>query len=83
MERPISVAALHRALPHLDAVSIAGWIDAGEGAPTTRAAKVLEAVLMQVPRAEASALILADAALAHALGWDRSLIQISEPTRAD
>ncbi|WP_372834323.1 DUF1403 family protein [Puniceibacterium confluentis] len=70
VERPISVAALHRALPHLDAVSIAGWIDAGEGAPTTRAAKVLEAVLVQVPRAEASALILADSALAQALGWD-------------
>ena len=36
----------------------------------TRAAMVLEAVLAEAPRADVSALILADAALAQALGWD-------------
>ncbi len=41
------------------------------GAPVARAAQVLEAVLAEVPRAETAALILADAALAKALGWDR------------
>jgi hypothetical protein len=70
VERPVSVEALHRALPDLDAAQIASWLDAGQGAPVTRAAMVLETVLTNAPRAEASALILADAALAQALGWD-------------
>ena len=35
-----------------------------------RAALVLDAVLTEAPRAEVPALILADAALAQALGWD-------------
>ena len=46
------------------------WFDAGQGAPVGRAAMVLEAVLTQTPRQEVPALILADAALAQALGWD-------------
>ncbi|WP_282026290.1 DUF1403 family protein [Limimaricola cinnabarinus] len=41
------------------------------GAPVARAALTLEAVLADAPRAETAALILADAALAKALGWDR------------
>ncbi|MGX9849315.1 DUF1403 family protein [Limimaricola litoreus] len=41
------------------------------GAPIARAAATLEAVLAEAPRAETAALILADAALARALGWDR------------
>jgi hypothetical protein len=41
------------------------------GAPAARAALTLEAVLADAPRAETAALILADAALAKALGWDR------------
>ena len=39
----------------------------------SRAAAVLETVLAEAPRAEVPALILADAALAQALGWDRLL----------
>ncbi|OCX56614.1 hypothetical protein BFP70_19555 [Thioclava sp. SK-1] len=70
VERPVSVKALGRALPDLQAERIAGWLDAGQGAPVPRAAMVLEAVLMAAPRAEVPALILADAALAQTLGWD-------------
>lgn len=44
---------------------IAVWLDAGRGLPVARAA----AVLADNPRAESAALILADAALAQALGW--------------
>ncbi len=73
--RPVSVKALHRALAGVGAEKIAGWLDgcdprgAGTGAPVTRAAMVLEAVLAEAPRAEVTALILAEAALAQALGW--------------
>lgn len=70
VERPVLPKALHRALPNLDAARIAGWLDAGSGAPVRRAAMVLEAVLTDVPRADVSALILSDATLAQALGWD-------------
>jgi hypothetical protein len=69
-ERRVSVRALHRALPELETATIAGWLDADSGAPISRAAAVLESVLTQAPRAEVPALILADAALARALGWD-------------
>ena len=41
------------------------------GAAIARAAATLETVLAEAPRAEAAALILADAALARALGWER------------
>ena len=68
-ERPVSVKALHRALPTFDADQIAGWMDAGQGGPVARAAIVLERVLTEASRAEVAALILADAALAQALGW--------------
>jgi len=70
VDRPLSVRTLHRALPDLDAACIADWRDAGQGAPLARAATVLETVLQARPRSEAAALILADAALAEALGWD-------------
>jgi len=75
-ERAVSIKTLHRALPEVDADKIASWLDgcdprgAGQGAPGSRAAAVLEAVLTDAPRAEVPALILADAALAQALGWD-------------
>ena len=69
-ERPVSVKALGRTLPAFEPNQIAAWIDAGKGWPVTRAAMVLEAVLTEAPRAEVAALILADAALAQALGWD-------------
>lgn len=70
LERPVSVKALHRALPRIEAGQIAEWLDGGQGAPISRAAMVLEAVLTKTPRTEVPALILADAALAQALGWD-------------
>ena len=69
VERPVSVKALHRALPELEAATITGQLDAGKGAPVTRAATVLEGVLTEDPRADVPALILADAALTQALGW--------------
>ena len=73
VERPVSVKALDRALPTLESGQIAIWLDAGQGAPVSRAARVLEAVLNEVPRAEVPGLVLADAALAHSLGWDHLL----------
>jgi hypothetical protein len=69
-ERPVAVQALVRALPELQGDQIARWLDAGQGAAVSRAAMVLEAVLNDAPRAEAPALVLADATLAQALGWD-------------
>ncbi|MEW9920381.1 DUF1403 family protein [Marimonas sp. MJW-29] len=70
VERPVSIKALCRALPDLQAERIATWLDMGQGAPVTHAAMVLEAVLTEAPRADVSALFLADAALAQALGWE-------------
>lgn len=68
-ERLLSVKVLARALPGAEPGQIATWLDAGCGPPVTRAAMVLEAVLSDAPRAQAPALVLADAALAQALGW--------------
>jgi len=70
VERPVSVKALGRALPAFEPGQIAARLDEGQGAPVSRAAMVFEAVLREAPRAEVSALIFADAALAQALGWD-------------
>ena len=70
VERPVSIKSLSLALPTFEPGQIAGWLDAGEGAPVKRAALVLEAVLHNAPRADVAALVLADAALAQALGWD-------------
>ncbi|WP_306114942.1 MULTISPECIES: DUF1403 family protein [unclassified Roseovarius] len=69
VERPISVGALHRALPSLAPEQIAEWLDVGQRSPVTRSAAVLKTVLAECPREEGSALILAEAALAQALGW--------------
>jgi hypothetical protein len=69
VERPVSIKALGRALPILELGQIATWLDTGKGAPVTRAAMALEAVLREAPRADEAALVLADAALAQALGW--------------
>ena len=84
VERLVSVKALGRALPALEASQIGSWLDAGRGAPVARAAMVLEAVLREAPRADVAGLILADAALAQALGWDR-LVPLLAPglKRAD
>jgi len=73
VERPVTIKALCRALPELQTEQIARWLGAGSGALVTRAAAVLEVVLEAAPRAEVPALILADAALAQALGWDHAV----------
>lgn len=52
VEWPVSVKALHRALPGLDPDRIAGWLDAGTGAPVRRATIVLELVLDALPGTE-------------------------------
>ena len=72
-QRPVSVKAMHRAMPDLEPEKIATWLDAGQGAPVARAASVLQAVLADRPRDPATALILADAALAQTLGWSHVL----------
>ncbi|WP_306154060.1 DUF1403 family protein [Roseovarius sp. MMSF_3281] len=84
MERPVSIKALGRALPTLGPGQIAAWLDAGQGAPVRRAGLVLEAVLREAPRADVPGLILADAALSQALGWDH-LVPLLAPglKRAD
>lgn len=69
VERPISTKALHRALPDVEVEQIATWLDAGQGAPVPRAATVFQAVIEDRPRDPAAVVILADAALAQALGW--------------
>lgn len=67
--RPLSVKTLRQALPSQDANQIAVWLDTGRGGPVDRAALVLERVLADVVHAEEVALVLADAALAQAMGW--------------
>lgn len=42
-----------------------------KGTPVAQAGQILEVVLRQFPRQEAAALMLADVALARAVGWDR------------
>ena len=69
VERRVSVKTLGRALPTLEPDQVATCLDAGKGAPVTRAAMVMERVLSEAPRAEVPAIVLADAALAQALGW--------------
>ncbi|WP_342075010.1 DUF1403 family protein [Yoonia sp. SS1-5] len=75
VERPVSVNALHRALPDLEPEQIATWLDgcdprgAGQGAPISRVAGVLQTALADRPRDQTAALVHADAALAQALGW--------------
>lgn len=71
--RPVSSKALIRALPKLNPMQAALWLEAGQGGAITRAAQVIEAVLTDTPRADTTALIMADATLAHALGWDHLL----------
>jgi hypothetical protein len=68
--RTISVNALHRAIPAQNPEQIATWLDVGRGTPIDQATQVLEMVLADAARAEDVALILADAALARALGWN-------------
>ncbi|SFT11363.1 Protein of unknown function [Sulfitobacter marinus] len=69
VERGVSIKALCRVVPEHNAQQLERWLDAGRVAPVSRAAAVLEAVLADAPRSETAGLILADAALAQALGW--------------
>lgn len=71
VEGPVTPKAMARALPMLDSDPSDLWRSVGKGAPVTRAAMVMEATLMQAPGAEVPALVLAEATLAQALGWDR------------
>ncbi len=77
IERPVSVNALHRALPDLKSEAIATWLDAGQGAPVPRAAAALQAVIEDRPRDPTSALLLADAVLSLSLGWSHVLPVLS------
>lgn len=70
----VSVRGLQKTLPHLATKDIATWLDAGaagQGGPVARASAVIETVLSVAPREETAALILADAALAQSLRWQR------------
>ncbi|MEO0467577.1 MAG: DUF1403 family protein [Pseudomonadota bacterium] len=73
VEGPVLIKTLYRALPEIDAEQIAVWLNAGQGVPVPRAASVLQAVFADRLRDPAAALILADAALAHAVGWSHVL----------
>lgn len=68
VSRPISVTNLGRALEGVAPERIALSLDVTGPTPVSRAAQVIEAVLTDNPRDEIAALILADAALARALG---------------
>ena len=73
VERAFSTKMLHRALAEIDIEQIGTWLDAGKGAPVPRAAGVLQAVMEARPRDHTASLLLADAALAQALGWSQVL----------
>lgn len=68
-----TLKSLHKALPDFEPEQIAIWLDAARGGPVAQAACVLETILAAHPRAETAALILAEAALARALGWPHIL----------
>ena len=61
VERPVSVTALHRALPTYSDTELKVWLGrpgAGQGGPVGRASSVLEAVMSDHPRAETVAPVL-------------------------
>ena len=71
----LSEANLIRVVSEISALEISVWDKPSQNAPVAQAAGLLEAVLTDAPRAHSAALILADAALARAMGW-RNLIPI-------
>ncbi|MCL7464730.1 DUF1403 family protein [Phaeovulum sp. NW3] len=75
--RPILIAHLKQVLDGVPEAQIALCLGAAGGNPIDRAAGVIEAVLSDHPRAETAALILADAVLAKAIGWDHILPLLS------
>ncbi len=70
VSRSVQAAPLARVLEGLSVEKIAACFDGAVGNPVDRAVSVLESMLVEMPRAETAALILTDAALAKALGWD-------------
>lgn len=71
--RPLSVAHLGLILPNPMKAQSELWRAPGQGGPVAQAAGVLERVLVEYPRQEAGALMLADAVLARALGWHHAV----------
>lgn len=68
-ERPITTAALARAMPDLSSSQVAAWSKFGSDGPIVQAASALQTVLIELPYAEAEALIISDCALSRAMGW--------------
>ncbi|WP_370301457.1 DUF1403 family protein [Pseudooceanicola sp.] len=65
---------LRNALPEEIAARLPEWATTGtRTTPLAQASQMLETVLAEFPRAEITALILADAVLSRALGWRRIL----------
>lgn len=71
VERPVSVASLKRALPHVETDVIAESMGAGRGSPIDSAFGTLRFALNALPKDEAAVLILADAVLGQSLGWKK------------
>lgn len=67
--RPLSDSSLQRALPSLSAAQLELWRRGDAGHPLAQAVLGIEAILTEAPRNIVPALILADAALARAMGW--------------
>lgn len=69
VEGPASLKTIHHALSGIELDQIASLLDAGQGAPVSRATAVLEAGLENWPRDLPFALIVAEAALGQSLRW--------------
>lgn len=69
--RPLRLRDLASRLPDIAADRICDLLDRPVGTPIARAARILEAVLADAPRAQTDAVIMADAVLSQSLGWDR------------
>lgn len=69
VERPATPDNLRRALPQLSMAQLETWAAPATRNAITQAAHVAQAVMADLPRGETAALVLADAALARALGW--------------
>ena len=75
--RPIAGAHLGKVLDGFSAERIALWLDTAGGTPVERAAQVVQSVLTDSPRAETTALILADAVLSKSLRREHVLPLLS------
>lgn len=82
--RKITELHLASVMPENMAPNVAFWLKQGQGTPVAQAARVLEAILKDAPRAESEAMIMADAALAQAMGWTHlvPLLAAGLPARA-